>query len=492
MTPSSKSEPAKTGPDETIDLTSEPTSEPVAEATPEPEPEPEPEPAAEPAGEPAAETEPVTVAAPVVESTTDETTAIDAEAADDAQPDSAPAATIPLAASETFTPPTAFAKDAAVVEQPVAASSDPQDTHATDSADEADTDEDEDDYEEILGSEPSDRFPTLIPLIGSLFGLTAIAALILVAFALPAVKSEPNKLPIGVSGTAEFQSQVRTALTKEGLAPFKVTGYNEERQLREAILDRKVYGGLALGDSSLTMLVSSGGSPVAAQTLSSLANSLVQGGIQVTDLTTLPKSDPRGDGLAAANLPLVIAAILPALILIPLYRRRTAAQLGVTVGASVLIGLGLSAVLSLALGSTEDSNFLLVSAGLAGGVLATSVLLLGLFAVAGRVGAGVGAALLVLFAAPLSGLSTAPEWLPSPWGTIGQLLPPGANATLLRSTAYFDGSGGFRPVLVLGLWTLIGLLLVGLGLLLKSRRSQQPVGQESGINELLLDEPATA
>jgi hypothetical protein len=483
MTPSSKSEPAKTGPDETIDLTSEPTSEPAAEATPEPEPEP--------AAEPAAETEPVTVAAPVVESTTDETTAIEAEAADDAQPDSAPAATVPLAASETFTPPTAFAKDAAVVEQPVTASSDPQDTHATDSADEADTD-DEDDYEEILDSEPSDRFPTLIPLIGSLFGLTAIAALMLIAFALPAVKSEPNKLPIGVSGTAEFQSQVRTALTKEGLAPFKVTGYNEERQLREAILDRKVYGGLALGDSSLTMLVSSGGSPVAAQTLSSLANSLVQGGIQVTDLTTLPKSDPRGDGLAAANLPLVIAAILPALILIPLYRRRTAAQLGVTVGASVLIGLGLSAVLSLALGSTEDSNFLLVSAGLAGGVLATSVLLLGLFAVAGRVGAGVGAALLVLFAAPLSGLSTAPEWLPSPWGTIGQLLPPGANATLLRSTAYFDGSGGFRPVLVLGLWTLIGLLLVGLGLLLKSRRSQQPVGQESGINELLLDEPATA
>ncbi len=108
------------------------------------------------------------------------------------------------------------------------------------------------------------------------------------------------------------------------------------------------------------------------------------------------------------------------------------------------------------------------------GVLATSLVLLGLFAVAGRIAAGIGAAFLVLFAAPLSGLSSSPEWLPDPWGTIGQFLPAGANATLLRSTAYFDGSGGFQSVLVLGGWALLGLVLIGVGLLLQRRRAQAP------------------
>jgi hypothetical protein len=221
---------------------------------------------------------------------------------------------------------------------------------------------------------------------------------------------------------------------------------------------------------------------------------LAEGGIPVTDVTPLPASDPRGEGLAAANLSLVVAALLPALILIPLYRRRTVSQLAVTVGAAVLIGLGLSAVLSYLLGSTEDSNFLLVSVGLIAGVLASSWLLIGLFTAFGRIGLGIGTAVLVLFAAPLSGLSTAPEWLPSPWGSIGQWLPPGANATLLRSTAYFDGSGAGQAVLILGAWALIGLLLTGLGLLLQRRGSDEPVDQEEeqehAVQELLLDEPA--
>jgi hypothetical protein len=299
----------------------------------------------------------------------------------------------------------------------------------------------------------------------------------LVAFALPAAKGAPHRLPIGVSGTTEFRAQVKQVLTQDGLTAFDVTGYAAEGDLRSAIAERKIYGGLSLTRApSISMLVSSAASPVAAETLGSLANSLAQGGqIPVTDVVKMPASDPRGEGLAAANLPLVVAAVLPALVLIPLYRRRTGARLGVTVGAAVVIGLGLAAALDYVLGSTEGSNFLLVSAGLTAGVLATSLLLLGLFAIAGRVGVGVGAALLVLFAAPLSGLASAPEWLPAPWGTIGQLLSPGANATLLRSTAYFDGHGSGQALLVLSIWALIGLALLVLGTLLRQRKAQ-PAG----------------
>src|SRR6187401_2609353 len=65
----------------------------------------------------------------------------------------------------------------------------------------------------------------------------------------------------------------------------------------------------------------------------------------------------------------------------------------------------------------------------------------GLGSLFGRTGLAIGAGLAVLVGNPLSGLTSAPEMLPAGWGTFGQLLPQGATATLLRSTAYFGCSG---------------------------------------------------
>jgi hypothetical protein len=379
-----------------------------------------------------------------------------------------PAKAAPTEATPTGTTPTGATPTGATAQADAEAQAEAAEDRGGDDADDEDTDEDTD-YE-VLGSEPSNRFPTIVPLIGALLGLTALAALMVVAFALPAVKSAPRDLPIGVAGSAEINTQLRELFSKNFNNAFTVTSFSEEDDLRAAIEDKELYGGLSVTESSVTMLVSSAASPAAAQTLSQVANTLSQGGsnqIPVVDVVPLPKEDPRGDGLAAANLPIVIAAILPALVLIPIYRRRVGTQVGVAVGASVLIGLGLAAVLDYVVGSTAGSNFLLVSIGLMAGVLATSLVLLGLHSVAGRIGAGVGVALLVLLAAPLTGLATAPEWLPQPWGTVGQFLPPGANATLLRSTAYFDGLGWRDATVVLAVWALIGLILLGAGALLK-------------------------
>jgi hypothetical protein len=73
-----------------------------------------------------------------------------------------------------------------------------------------------------------------------------------------------------------------------------------------------------------------------------------------------------------------------------------------------------------------------------------------------------GAVLLFLLGNPISAVASAPELLPEPWGAIGQLLPPGAGATLLRSTAFFDGAGGTVPAVVLASWAAAGLVLVAL------------------------------
>jgi hypothetical protein len=79
--------------------------------------------------------------------------------------------------------------------------------------------------------------------------------------------------------------------------------------------------------------------------------------------------------------------------------------------------------------------------------------------------AGVGLAALVVFVVgnPLSAVASAPELLPQPWGAVGQFLPPGAGATLLRSTAYFDGAGGATVAWTLAAWAVAGIALLIIG-----------------------------
>jgi hypothetical protein len=95
--------------------------------------------------------------------------------------------------------------------------------------------------------------------------------------------------------------------------------------------------------------------------------------------------------------------------------------------------------------------------------LAVSATVSGLGALAGTPGIGLGVLVVFLVGNPISGLATAPELLPAPWGAIGQALPPGAGSSLLRSAAFFDGAGGAGPAWALGAWAIGGLLLTAVG-----------------------------
>ena len=86
--------------------------------------------------------------------------------------------------------------------------------------------------------------------------------------------------------------------------------------------------------------------------------------------------------------------------------------------------------------------------------------ILGLGSLFGKAGLALGGVLALLVGNPLSGLSSAPELLPTGWGQLGQLLPQGATATLLRSAAAFDGAGAGTALAVLACWALAGTALV--------------------------------
>lgn len=175
-------------------------------------------------------------------------------------------------------------------------------------------------------------------------------------------------------------------------------------------------------------------------------------------------------------LPLVLGGIIAAAALTQLVRSGAQRMIG-AVTFAITGGLALAAVLQYWLGSFEGSY--LGNAGvIAMSIAAISLTLLGLEWLLGTAGLALGGAVMMLLGNPLSGMTSAPEMLPNGWGTLGQLLPPGAAGTALRSVSFFDGAGAARPLVVLACWLLAGVALCGLGAL-RSRGRAVPARHEA-------------
>lgn len=284
-------------------------------------------------------------------------------------------------------------------------------------------------------------------------GATVLACLVLTAFAWPTVRSAPRDIPLAIAGPGPAVAAVEQALEQRLPGGFAVEPVTDRAAAEAAVADRQVYGAVLAGQPPV-VLAASGASPAVAAALAELATGL---GAEVVDLAPLPAEDPRGAGLAAGALPLVIAGIaLGALtsLRVPLRLR----PLALLAGAPA-IGLAVVALLQGWLGALSGAY--LANAGVVAlGALAISTSLAGLHAVGGLPAFGAGAATMVLLGNPLSGATSAPELLPAGWSAFGQLLPPGAVVDGLRGTAFFDGAGTAPPLLVLLGWATAGAVLL--------------------------------
>src|SRR6266508_2007404 len=171
------------------------------------------------------------------------------------------------------------------------------------------------------------------------------------------------------------------------------------------------------------------------------------------------RGDPRGAGFAGGFLPLLLTSIVAGAALALAVASRAVRLIGL-LAYGVLAGL-VAAAVQHGMGVLEGNY--LAAAGVDGLlVLAIASAVAGLTAVLGRAGVALGALLLFVLGNPISAVASAPQLLPQPWGAIGQLLPPGAGATLLRDVAFFDGAGATVPLIVLASWAVVGLVLVAL------------------------------
>ncbi|MFI0739812.1 hypothetical protein ACH4PU_17250 [Streptomyces sp. NPDC021100] len=299
-------------------------------------------------------------------------------------------------------------------------------------------------------------------------GLTALLAAMLTAFALPAVNSGPHEVPIAVAGPGPVADRVADRLAEARPGAFRVTKVPDAAAARQRIDDRKAYGAVVLGTApgdKPEVLVATTAGPSVAATLRALAPSLdpsaPRPSVAVHDLHPPTKDDPNAAGLAAGALPLVLGGYL-ATVAIVMLLRRPAQRAATSLGFSVLAGFALSAVIQYGFGVT-DGDYVLIALAVTFSTAATSVTIMGLHSLLGGPGLGLGAAMMIFLGNPLSGLASGPEWLPSGWGTFGQFLPPGAGGTLLRSTAFFDGAGCGRALVVLSCWLVGGLALFAVG-----------------------------
>ncbi len=301
-------------------------------------------------------------------------------------------------------------------------------------------------------------------LVAVMLLLPVIIALAVAAFAWPAARTAPRDLPLGVVGPAAALAPLEQRLTSGGA--FAVRRYDGEAAAREAIRRRTIYGALVVTPNGLTVLTASAASPLVAQLLQSSAGGAagVPGGaapaVQLIDVVPADPDDPRGAVFGSALLPLVLAGILVGAA-VALLGKPGVVQIGALLIAAPLAALVVVGVVQGWLGAlggnwaTNWGALTLVVLAIAAAVAATRALL-------GEAGVALAAVTMIFIGNTTSGITSAPEMLPRPLGAFGQLLPPGAGGSLLRSVAFFDGNGASGPLVVLVAWAALGLAVLGL------------------------------
>ncbi|MGP3923370.1 ABC transporter permease [Streptomyces sp. 8N616] len=306
-----------------------------------------------------------------------------------------------------------------------------------------------------------------------------VVTLALWAFAWPAARVAPRDLPIGLAGPASATAPLQQQLEQRDGA-FDLHRYADEPAARTAIEGRDVYGAVVVTPQGPKLLAATAASPTVAQLLHDAVSRQVPPGteLRTDDVVAAPAADPRGAALGSSVLPLALAGVASGAIVTLLGLRGLRAVTALA-GAAALVGLAGTAIADSWLGIITGDWW--VEAGALGlTVLAGSSAVAGLAALLGPAGIGLGALLVVLLGNPWSGVTSAPQLLPEPVGAIGQWLPPGAGGTLIRSVAFFGGSGAGTAVTALAIWAALGLTAVVLGGL---RGRKPPVEQEPPLPE---------
>lgn len=318
--------------------------------------------------------------------------------------------------------------------------------------------------------------------------LPLVIALAVLAFAWPAGRLAPRDLPVGIVGTGTASQHAVEGLVHKKPGAFDFHLYPDQRAARSAIRNRDVYGAFVISSHKITVLQASAASTSVAQLLGQVGQQLADRATQqaaeraatgmhfsakapkirtvdakAVDVVPVAEEDPRGVVFSSAVFPLTICAILiGAFVAMARGLRRPWQRVLTLLVACALAGLGVYTVAQGFLGALPHDH-VATWAVLSLVLMSISATAAGLIRLVGPPGLGLSAVLMVFVGNPFSGATSAPEMLPKGVDYVGQWLPPGAGAGLLRETTYFDGNNGAGHLAVLALWTVCGLTAILFG-----------------------------
>lgn len=310
--------------------------------------------------------------------------------------------------------------------------------------------------------------------------LSAVVCIVVLAFSWPTATLSPKDVPIAISGSAETLAPLEKALNDQGNGAFKLIEVTGRDEAVNEINTRQVYGAIILGQKPEVLTASAAGAATSAimTQLHTQLQSMVQQQaaaaakaagaptvptitVPLTDIVPLVSTDTRGVGLGSAALPLVFGGMIGGIGIVFVVagaRRRIVALFSY----AVVGGLAIAGIMEGWLGFL-GGNYWAVAGAFGLTLLAMGATIVGFASLFGRAGTAVGPVLFMLIGNPLSGAQFPKEFIATPWGSIGQWLPPGAGNSLLRDASYFPHANPAFPILVLAGWALLGLILVAAG-----------------------------
>ena len=319
-------------------------------------------------------------------------------------------------------------------------------------------------------------------LLTVLVGVPALLIVMLLYFLTPSLNSGAKDLPLAIAGPPQATNRITSALEAKAPGSFETTTYEQPDQARQAVKDRQAVGAIAVGANGITVMTASGAGTPYVQLLKGSGAGLEATGQHVTyeDLAPMTNEDPTGVTITSLALPLAFGGNVSAVLLITLLRKSPWLRMLGAALMSLASGLAITALLQFGF-HTIDGGFWMTTGALTLGIAAISLTVIGAKDLLGYPGLGLGGFLILFISNPLSGIATGPQWLPAPWGEIGQLMPIGAAGTAMRSAVFFNGAGAGQAVIVLTCWALAGLVMSALGTRLTARRERTAVERKAAV-----------
>ena len=327
--------------------------------------------------------------------------------------------------------------------------------------------------------------------------------LILLAFLWPMATMEPRDISTAVVGEPQQVTQIQNALDEKKPGLLKTQPAADRAEAERLIQQREVSGAIVLGQEPEVLFSSAAGLPQAniiknlSQPLSEMANRQAKAAAQAkglpeskvpsaevkaTDVAPLDSRDPQGMAINFSILLVAIGSMIGAALISFTLQKNSQRLLAFAVYAP-LGGLLVSWVFS-GVFDLLPAGFWTSAGVFALGITAFSSFIVGLRALFGTAGFGLGAIAIMLIGNPLAGTMAPKEFIAKPWGAVGQFFPNAATASLTRSANYFPIAPISAEVWILLAWIAVGLCALTAGIVKERKQSQHESPAPEDPNQL--------